>query len=178
MLKNKIKNDNDDKADEGCFVSPTFGTLSLDLVVTKISRFMAEDKESFYRLIIGSDSHSRKLNGQNCLNLVSAIVIHRRGKGGCYFWHRQKRQKCHSIREKMYLETLTSLELAGKFVPKVNKVLNGYHNYDLEIHIDVGRSGETRDMIKELVGMVNGNGYTAKTKPESYGASKVADKHT
>jgi predicted RNase H-related nuclease YkuK (DUF458 family) len=160
------------------FNSPTFGKLPLDQVVKKISSFMAEDSESFYRLIIGSDSHRRNIKGKDCLNLVSAIVIHRKGKGGRYFWRRQNRKKCHSIREKMYLETLTSLELAEDFVPKVNKVLNGQKNFALEIHIDVGRSGETRDMIKELVGMVNGNGYNAKTKPESYGASKVADKHT
>jgi len=38
--------------------------------------------------------------------------------------------------------------------------------------------GPTREMIKEVVGMVNGNGFTAKTKPESYGAFVVADKHT
>jgi predicted RNase H-related nuclease YkuK (DUF458 family) len=33
-------------------------------------------------------------------------------------------------------------------------------------------------MIKEVVGMVTGNGFKARTKPESYGASNVADKHT
>ena len=33
-------------------------------------------------------------------------------------------------------------------------------------------------MIKEVVGIVTGNGYVAKTKPEAYGASYVADKHT
>ncbi|MBU3957376.1 ribonuclease H-like YkuK family protein, partial [Patescibacteria group bacterium] len=38
--------------------------------------------------------------------------------------------------------------------------------------------GPTREMIKEVVGMVNGNGFVAKTKPESYGAFVVADKHT
>jgi predicted RNase H-related nuclease YkuK (DUF458 family) len=32
-------------------------------------------------------------------------------------------------------------------------------------------------MIREVVGMVVGNGYTAKTKPESFAASSVADKH-
>ena len=32
-------------------------------------------------------------------------------------------------------------------------------------------------MIKEVVGMVTGNGFTAKTKPYSFGASTVADKH-
>ena len=51
-------------------------------------------------------------------------------------------------------------------------------DYNLEIHIDVGEHGDTRDMIKEVVGMVTGNGYVAKTKPEAYGASYVADKHT
>ena len=82
-----------------------------------------------------------------------------------------------SIRDKIYTETLFSLDLAGKVLPIVNKKLNGKKPYELEIHIDVGRAGETRDMIKEVVGMVNGNGYTAKTKPDSYGASKVADKY-
>jgi predicted RNase H-related nuclease YkuK (DUF458 family) len=33
-------------------------------------------------------------------------------------------------------------------------------------------------MIKEVVGMVAGNGYRAKTKPESFGAFAVADKFT
>jgi predicted RNase H-related nuclease YkuK (DUF458 family) len=42
----------------------------------------------------------------------------------------------------------------------------------------VGPVGKTRDMIKEVVGMVNGNGFVAKTKPDSWGASSVADKHT
>ncbi len=86
--------------------------------------------------------------------------------------------KTNSLRDKIYAETLLSLDIAEKFLPKLNKRLNGNGSYELEIHIDVGRVGDTRDMIKEVVGMVTGNGYTAKTKPESYGASKVADKHT
>jgi hypothetical protein len=82
------------------------------------------------------------------------------------------------LRDKIYAETLLSLKIAQDFLPSLNKKLNGHNNYELEIHIDVGRSGETREMIKEVVGMVTGNGFTAKTKPDSYGASKVADKHT
>jgi len=31
--------------------------------------------------------------------------------------------------------------------------------------------------IKEVVGMVTGNGFVAKTKPDAWGASTVADKH-
>jgi len=70
-----------------------------------------------------------------------------------------------------------SLDLAQEIVPKLRAVISPA-KYDLEIHIDVGALGPTRDMIREVVGMVNGNGFTARTKPESWGASSVADKHT
>src|SRR5207302_5588317 len=49
---------------------------------------------------------------------------------------------------------------------------------EVEIHLDVGASGETKRIIRELVGMVQGSGYAAITKPDSYGASKVADRET
>jgi len=160
------------------FTSPSSGQLDLDGVVAQVGQFVNEYPQFFYRLIIGSDSHSKKDGQGSFLNLVTAIVIHRQGKGGRYFWLRKRQKKTHSLREKIYAETAASLNIAQEILPKVNKTLNGKRKYELEIHIDVGRSGETRDMIKEVVGMVSGNGFMAKTKPEAYGASKVADKHT
>ena len=160
------------------FENPSLGKLSLDQVTSCIVQFIKADPLSSYRVVIGSDSHERKLNGTKELSLVGAIIVHRQGKGGRYFYQRQKIAKPHTIREKIYTETLFSLEIAGKLLPLLNKTLNGHKSYELEIHIDVGRSGETRNMIHEVVGMVTGNGFKAKTKPESYGASKVADKHT
>jgi len=47
--------------------------------------------------------------------------------------------------------------------------------HDLEIHTDIGQVGETKEMIKEIVGMVKGNGFEVKIKPESFGATSVAD---
>ena len=71
------------------------------------------------------------------------------------------------------------LAFASIFVPLFKKHLNGAApNYNLEIHVDVGEHGDTRNMIKEVVGMVTGNGFVAKTKPDAYAASYVADKHT
>lgn len=160
------------------FHSPTSGILTINSMVETIADFINKEPDLFYHLIIGSDSHEKKIEGKSHLNLVTAVVIHRQGKGGRYFWQRNSLPKIHSLREKIYAETLASLDLAQELLPKFNKVLNGQRKYDLEIHIDVGRVGETRDMIKEVVGMVSGNGFKAKTKPDSYGASKVADKHT
>ena len=159
------------------FISPTQGKIPIEKMVKELAGFMGEEQDYFYSLIIGTDSKSGKPNGRDKIDFVTAVVIHRKGKGGRYFWQKNKIEKIGSLRDKIYMETLLSIRLAEKLVPEFTKKLNG-ERYKLEIHIDVGDMGPTREMIKEVVGMVNGNGFTAKTKPESYGAFVVADKHT
>lgn len=159
------------------FNSPTKGVLTVDGMIGEIVEFFKEDPTVFYTLVIGTDSHIKKENGVKEVDFVTAVVIHRKGKGARYFWYKVKDQKIYALREKIYTETYLSLDMANRLVPLLKEVLTGLAPYDLEIHIDVGVVGPTREMIKEVVGMVNGNGYTAKTKPQSYGASVVADKH-
>lgn len=163
------------------FESITFGTLSASEVLTQIKDFLEEKPNMEYSLVIGTDSH--EVEGSDLKNrkikLITAVLVHRKGFGGRYFWVRRHASQIHSLREKIYAETLVSLDFAASFVPLLKKTLDGNSlNYNLEIHIDVGEHGETREMIKEVVGMVTGSGYVAKTKPYAYGASYVADKHT
>ncbi len=162
------------------FHSTTHGEILLKDVVIHVKNFLEEKPNGEYSLVIGTDSQEKTTNdGEKTANLISAIVVHRRGYGGKYFWQKRKPLKVHTLREKIYAETLTSLELATIFVPLLRASLNGKSpKYFLEIHVDVGEHGDTREMIKEVVGMVTGNGFIAKTKPEAYGASYVADKHT
>lgn len=159
------------------FISPTKGEIAINKVVDDLVAFMGEEPDYLYRLVIGTDSKTRKLKGGQKVDFVSAIVIHRKGKGGKYFWQKKGVEKIGSLRDKIYTETLLSIQLAEKLVPQLTQKLNG-ERYRLEIHIDVGDVGPTREMIKEVVGMVNGNGFMARTKPESYGAFSVADRHT
>ena len=159
------------------FNNPTLGKQSLRRVILEVANFIKSDPQYFYHLVIGTDSQDHVGNGSSFLNLVSAVVIYKEGCGGRYFWHKEKLPASRSLREKIYKETLTSLDLAQELLPLLRKKLNG-DEYDLEIHIDVGNAGQTRDMIKEVVAMVGGNGFKAKTKPGSYGASSVADKYT
>lgn len=159
------------------FISPSKGKMTIEEMVDDLVAFMDEEPDCFYRLVIGSDSKSHRLNGKQEIGFVTAVVIHRKGKGGRYFWQKRKIENLTTLRDKIYTETLLSIKLAEKLVPQFTQRLNG-ERYRLEIHIDVGDVGSTREMIKEVVGMVNGNGFTAKTKPESYGAFVVADKHT
>ena len=159
------------------FRNPTKGRLSWSHLGGEIKKFILSDQESSYRLIIGSDSRIKKREGRQDLDLVTAVVIHRKGRGGRYFWCKQSIKNVYSLKEKLYRETIASLEVAHKLMGILKEDLNG-HFETLEIHIDVGERGPSREMIKELVGMVTGNGFTARTKPGAYAASSVADKYT
>lgn len=160
------------------FNSPTLGELNFNEVLGQIKSYLEDEPDLSYSLVIGTDSHGRE-KLEKAIEFVTAIVVRRIGFGGRYFWTKKKLNNIKSLRDKIYTETMLSLDLAKNFVPKLKDRLNGKTlSYDLEIHIDVGEKGDTREMIREVVGMVNGNGFTAKTKPESYGASSIADKHT
>lgn len=161
------------------FMSATHGEVHREKTILLIKEFLEQDPKAQYSLVIGSDSQEKKDTKGKSINLVTAIIVHRKGFGGKYFWKKRIVTNINTLRQKIYAETMESLEFATSFVPQMREALNGKSvQYDLEIHVDVGRYGDTRDMIKEVVGMVHGNGFVAKTKPESFGATYIADKHT
>jgi predicted RNase H-related nuclease YkuK (DUF458 family) len=155
------------------FNSPTFGTISVAEAVTRMRVFVRQNTDREYRLIVGSDSLPGH-DGQ--VYVVTAIVLHRVGNGAMYFWQRHLSGKIHTLRDRMYAEALASIAMAQRL--EEMSELKTFLEDHIEIHVDVGQDGPTRDMIKELVGMIIAHGYQAKTKPESFAASKVADRHT
>lgn len=159
------------------FTNPISGKVTIPEMIKEISEFIDNDSLSNYRLVIGTDSQVRVIDKKEECDYVSAVVIYRIGKGARYYWRKIKEEGKPILRDKIYMETLMSLDVAQKLVPKVREKIDS-SKYDLEIHIDVGELGPTRDMIKEVSGMVSGSGFVAKTKPNSWGASSVADKHT
>lgn len=161
------------------FQNVAYTDLSVEDVIGFIKRFLEEDALHNYKLTIGTDSEIKTLGNKKTLDLVSAIVIYRNGFGGRFFWMKRKLPAPKTLRDKIYQEVLASIEIAKVLVPELKVKLNGQRSlYDLEIHIDVGEYGETRNMIKEVVGIVTGHGFTAKTKPYSYAASNIADRYT
>lgn len=164
------------KTKNGYYNNPSSGRVTVGRMITEIAGFVDEEPGKFYRLVIGTDSQTKRINGKSEIDFVTAIVIHRIGKGARYYWRKERHIKKPILRDKIYTETTMSLDVAQKIVPRIRKHISPA-KYDFEIHIDVGPLGPTREMIREVVGMVNGNGFTAKTKPESWAASSVADKH-
>jgi len=140
---------------------------------TYILRFLAADAASSYQIVVGTDSQPHNGTG---VDFVTAIVVHREGHGGIYFWKRVVQKKTYVLRQRMYEEATMSLTMAEEVVALLHK--DGITKYDVEIHVDIGSFGKTREMITEIIGMIRGNGFTVKMKPESYAASKVADRYT
>lgn len=154
------------------FISPTRGALSFDGMFAEIVAYMHEDPGAAYKLIIGTDSQAR----DDSVAFVTAVIVHRRGKGARYFYQRRVQQRIVSLRQKIFYEASLSLGLASRIAERLAE--NGLSRLDVEIHLDVGPNGQTRELIREIVGMVAGSGFDAKIKPYAYGASKVADKYT
>lgn len=153
------------------FISPSFGRMGIDEMFGKIVEYLEECPDQTYNVIIGTDSF---LNSETLF--VSAVIVHRVGHGGRYFYKKTPRRKMDSLRQRIIYETTMSIELASVLRGRLNE--NGLKRLPVEIHLDVGENGETREIIKEVVGMVTGSGYAARTKPDSFGASKVADRHS
>lgn len=155
------------------FHSPTYGDLDLSQVRKRTLAFMEEAPEARYRIVIGSDSAPGR---GEVTDFVTALVVHRIGTGAIYFWKRKVGKRKMALRQKIYQEAAMSLDCAEEVLDAFAK--DGINRFDVEIHVDIGKFGETREMINEVVGMIRGSGFLVKTKPDAYGASTVADRHT
>jgi len=162
--------------------------LTLKSVIDEMVEFINADKKRAYKIIVGTDS---ELLDNKKADFVTALVIHRVGNGGRYFWRRVNIGSFYTLRDRIIREVLISLEVARDLLvslqPTLVKADIDFREYggvkvggvgvDFEIHIDVGEKGETRAMIQEIVGMVRAHNFEPRTKPLSFGASKVADRH-
>lgn len=146
--------------------------LSISEVVGEMVGFMAADETKHYKIIVGSDS--LQFNG-NLADFVTAIVIHRVGNGGRYFWRRVGGGKFHTLRDRIIQEALFSIDAAKELLGLLeNSTAN---RFGFEIHVDIGIAGETKTIIQEVTGIVRANNFEVRIKPESFAASKVADRH-
>lgn len=153
------------------FISPTKGRLSFDETFFDIMAYVHDAPDAEYKLIIGTDS---QVGDDTCF--VSAIIIHRVGRGARYYYVREHEVTSRGLKQRIFYEASKSLELASQVAHRLSE--NGYSEMNIEIHLDVGENGKTKELIRDVVGMITGTGFAARIKPDSYGASKVADKHT
>lgn len=164
---------------QGNFYSPSRGNLGLEGVISEMVNYMAEKPEKFYDIIVGCDSPSTKEP-----HFPVAIVILRKGEGGRFFLKKvtYKNKKFYNWHQRVLEEVLLSIDLAlilrENLTQKLKMVKEPLDYQFRYIHADIGENGATREMIKEVVGLIRGNGFEPKIKPEAFVASVVADRYT
>src|SRR5271163_1077159 len=100
-------------------------------VVQEIIAFMGADLTRRYKVTIGTDS---ELLSTKQADFVTAIVVHRVGNGGRYFWRRFELGKFHTLRDRMIQEVLVSLDIAKDVLSELKKF--PLPDFDFEIHAD------------------------------------------
>jgi len=163
---------------QGTFYNPTKGQMDLEGVLQELVLYLKEKPERNYEIIVGCDSSAVE---EPTFPVV--IVVLRKKEGGRFFLtkvHYPAPRKFYNRHDRILQEVLLSCELAlwlrENFAAYAKKV-NLQVPYQLQyIHADVGENGATRDMIKEVMGLILGNGFTPMIKPQSFAASSVADR--
>lgn len=164
----------------GKFYNPTRGYLSPHEVVREMVAYLLERPHRCYEIVVGTDS-APSLEP----TFPVAIVVLRKGEGGRFFLRKVKyppERKFYNRHDRILTEVLLSCELAlwlrDAFAAEMKSVpVHPVFTLD-HIHADIGERGITRDMIREVTGLIRGHGFTPMIKPDSFAASSVADRFT
>ncbi len=179
-----------DKILNGYFFNPTKGNIITEKVADELINYICEKPEKFYDIIVGCDSSS----GEEP-HFPLAVVILRVGEGGRFFLKKiaYKGRKFYNYKQRILEEVFLSCQAASYLKKELEKKIKNktlrepdeavfgnkkekLHYQFRYIHADVGSNGKTKDMIKEVTGLIKGNGFEPKIKPESFAASSVADR--
>ncbi len=165
--------------DKISFYNPSRGDLTFNQTISEIFGYISQEHKEKYEIVVGCDSSS----GDNP-NFPVALVVLRKGRGGRFFLTKVKygdKKIFYSLRDRILEEVYLSCAIALKFrdviKDKISTVSSLNPDYEFEyIHADVGTAGPTKEMIKEVTGLIKSSGFEPKIKPYSFAASIVADR--
>ncbi len=168
----------------GSFFNPSRGELEFKEVIQEIYRYIASAPAFFYDIVVGCDSPS-----SDKPFFPIAIVVLRSGAGGRFFLKKMHYPDAYlkkfmhiNWKQRILQEVYLSCELALSLRETLEKDFGGSRpdfNYQFQyIHADVGEQGKTKEMIKEVTGLIRANGFEPRIKPMSFAASVVADRYT
>lgn len=152
--------------------------IAFDEIADELLSFYERNKQygTQISIIIGTDSQNF-----SDTKMVSVVAMICQGHGGIFVYEIKHTRLIQNVRLKLQTETSDSLALAEQLVSVLEvdeKYAEMYRSCPLSIHVDAGNSekGKTKYLIPELVGWIKACGYDAKTKPESFVASSIADR--
>ncbi|MDO8529839.1 MAG: ribonuclease H-like YkuK family protein [bacterium] len=171
---------------DGQFFSPSKGNMDFKEVIKEIYNYISAEPEFFYDIIVGCDSPS-----SDKPFFPIAIVVLRTGAGGRFFLKKMRYPENYlkrfintttnwkmRILQEVYLSCELALSLRETLEKEFGKATPTFNYQFAYIHADVGEQGKTKEMVKEVTGLIKANGFEPKIKPFSFAASVVADRFT
>lgn len=142
----------------------TLNNEPIDDIKKAIEELTAEGNKDVH---IGTDSQRKDRR----IDFVTAIVVLTPSKGGRAYYTREKNPRFNSLREKLVKEAWMSVQTALE----VEAILP--ESCDITIHLDANPNAKFKssNYVKELVGMVVGQGYAYEVKPRAWCASHVSE---
>lgn len=160
--------------------------MGFDAVIKEIFEYISAEPGFFYDIVVGCDSPSIDKPF-----FPIAIVVLRKGQGGRFFLKKMqypdaylkrftdvKRNWKQRILQEVYLSCELALELRETLEREFGAARAGFNYQFAYIHADVGEHGKTKEMVREVTGLIKGHGFEPKIKPFSFAASVVADRYT
>lgn len=134
-------------------------------------------KHADHMFFIGTDSQHRKTRKGRVCYFTSAIIAYKMGTGGVSIIHTDKTKPLSSLRQRLLIETMRSVECAW-FLDQQLSSNNSITICKPQIHLDVNpdKKHKSSQYLQELVGLVVGQGFEAVCKPNAWAASKLADR--
>jgi hypothetical protein len=166
------------------FVSQTKGTVSFEDVINDILTEAAKPSAAPFRISVGTDSEEIG----SLVKYVTIVHLWRVGRGARAYridaFEPVKsfsgREETGRFRERIWKEVLLTATLAQEIRSALRDAEASTNLADIEVHADVGTNGRSSVMIREVIGMLKGYGFSdalIKLKPEAYAASAVADRY-
>lgn len=145
--------------------------FTLEEVMNTLMEYISEADYEEYSLIIGTDSQILRRKTV----YASVIVLHKVGKGARFFISKTSIKGRVELYPRLVKETEFSLEIARTLLHNGVEAFIPHDN--IEIHIDIGHNGKSRNVIEQCVGWCQGEGWNWKIKPDAFAATHVADKY-
>ncbi|MBS4174862.1 ribonuclease H-like YkuK family protein [Bacillus sp. FJAT-49736] len=159
--------------------------MSFEDVFHHILKFMEQNPNGHYRLMIGTDSQVHKYH----TIFITGIVIQHEGNGvwACIRKVMIPRKMLH-LRERISYELSLTEEIVALFTADhktqlINLVLPYIYEgatFTMEGHIDIGagKRNKTSEFVKEMVARMESMGVEPKIKPNAFVASSYANRYT
>lgn len=136
--------------------------------IVSINEFLKSHQDAFFMIGTDSQNYSKK----RLCTFTTVLIAYHLGHGGSVILHRDRVVFIDSMRQRLLLEAMRSLEVAWYMDSKVQS------KNVIEIHLDINsnlkyKSAHYKD---ELIGLVSSQGYRTLIKPNAWAASGAADR--